>query len=197
MPVRIALRDLVESLRLCLHSYWQIRAANAAMLHFSSSGFWTGFSLDFDGVPLTTEFSSPQRVLVGDALREIQDYVRGGRAATDFFLTIISHFEAFLSAVLGARGLSTEGTLGALIARANVAYAIVQSSHTELVAEVRERRNAIIHSHGRAVQRYIAAATAPSLPSHIRSVTYGQVLTIDDSYLAYVCDGLIAYARQY
>ena len=190
-----AINSLERNVESCLHSYWKIRAANAAMLHFSQSGPWTTLSLEFGNLPHTTQVAPPQQVPVNVALSEIEGYVKGGRAITDFFFAVISHFESFLSTALSAKGKSTEGTLGQLMARAKQEYSLPTSPETEMADEVRERRNMLVHHHGVANQRYVTAASAASLPAHIRGIALGHRLSIDDNYFAYVCDGLIVYAR--
>ncbi|WP_124485244.1 MULTISPECIES: hypothetical protein [unclassified Burkholderia] len=165
------------------------------MMQFTQSGPWTTLPLEFGNLPRTTQVRPPQQVPVSAALREIESYVKNGRAITDFFFAVISHFESFLSAALAAKAQSTDGTLGQLMARAKQGYAIPTSPETEMADEVRERRNMLVHHRGVAQQRYVSVASVTSLPSHIRSTALGQVLAIDDSYFAYVCDGLITYAR--
>ncbi|QYJ19973.1 hypothetical protein KYT87_20090 [Achromobacter sp. ES-001] len=195
MPLTTALSDFQKNTQVCLHSYWQIRAANAAMMHFTQSGPWTTLPLEFGNLPHTAQVPPPQKVPVSAALREIESYIKNGRAVTDFFFAVISYFESFLSAALAAKTLSTDGTLGQLMARAKQGYSLPTSPETEMADEVRERRNMLVHHQGVAQQRYVSVASVTSLPDHIRSATLGQALSIDDSYFAYVCDGLITYAR--
>jgi len=198
MPIRTALNDLVEGIKASLHSYWRIRAANAAMIVFSESELWTNLSLEFENVPASSELPAPLPASFIELREEIENYIVNGRASTDFFLALIAQFEAFLSAVLVLRGKSDEGTLGALTTRAEAEYGIAASSmEVEVVSEIRERRNAIIHNHGFANQRYLSAASTASVFSYCGHIAIGQKLEIDDVYLSRVADGLIAYARRF
>ncbi|OZY26557.1 hypothetical protein CJF40_19035 [Pseudomonas lundensis] len=198
MPITTALSDLVDGVRASLHSYWKIRAANAAMIIFSESELWASLSLEFENVPVTAEISAPPSAGFAQLRTEIESYITNGRASTDFFLAIISQFESFLSAALVLRGKSADGTLGQLISRAEAAYGISSScSESQVVAEIRERRNALIHNHGEADQRYLNAASAASVFASFGHIVIGQKLEIDDVYLANAADGLIAYARKF
>jgi hypothetical protein len=198
MPIKTALNDLIEGIKTSLHSYWKIRAANAAMIVFSESELWTSLPLEFENIPASNEIPAPPAISFFQLRAEIESYIANGRASTDFFLAIISQFETFVSVALVLRGKSGEGTLGNLTTRAETEYGIAASSReVEVVAEIRERRNAIIHNHGAANQRYLNAASAPSVVSYYGHVVVGQKLEIDDVYLARAADGLIAYARQF
>jgi hypothetical protein len=197
MPIVTIHSDLVRNVQSSLHAYWRIRAANAAMLQFSQFELWRSLPLEFGNLTTTKEIQPPNRAPITDSLLEIENYIRNGRSAADFFLVIISHIESFFSSILIAKNQPPEGTLGNLQHRAEKAYSILPSSHTEIMSEIRERRNCIIHSHGIAGSKYILIASVASLPPPIRSVTDGQALTIDEFYLTYACDGLIAYARQF
>lgn len=198
MPIRIALSDLIEGIKTSLHSYWKIRAANAAMIVFSESELWTSLSLEFENIPTGIEVSPPSATSFSQLRAEIEAYIVDGRASTDFFLAIISQFETFVSAALVLRGVPEGGTLGQLTTKAEAEYGIATSSkEAQVVAEIRERRNAIIHNHGRASQRYLNVASAASVISSYGHIVIGQQLKIDDAYLASAADGLIAYARKF
>ncbi|XBT41645.1 hypothetical protein ABNP32_13435 [Pseudomonas viridiflava] len=197
MPIRTAFNDLLEGLKVSLHSYWMIRAANSAMIAFSQNELWTKLMVDFQNVPSVSGISPPPSAQFGQLRLEIEKYVTQGRASTDFFLTMISQFETFLSAALQLKGASTEGTLGNLISRAASNYSISDSLESQVIAEIRERRNAIIHHHGKAGPRYLQAASANFVAPTFGHAVQGQQLVIDDGYLAHVVDGLIDYARKF
>lgn len=193
MPVTTHRNDLIAAIQASLHSYWQIRAANALTIRFGQ-GPWVAMQLQFGNIPITTHVQPPPQVSVNVALQEIDSYVKGGRATTDYFFTLISHFELFLSQAIVLKGGSPDGTLGKLMVRAGQLYGLPVCAETELADEVRERRNVLIHHFGAANQRYLNAASCAALPAHIQSTLVGQILNIDDDYLAYVSDVLISYS---
>ncbi len=196
MPIKAALNDLCEGVTTSLHSFWQIRAANAAMVIFSENALWTSLLVEFNNLPASVEVPPPSAASFSTLRSSIQSYISGGRASTDFFLAIISQFESFLSTALTLKGASPSGTLGNLTQRVESLYGIASSGReAQVVAEIRERRNAIIHSHGLAGQRYLDVAIKPFVAHEFGSVMIGQKLEINDAYLARAADGLIAYAR--
>lgn len=195
MPLAAVKTKFEQSIVQCTHAYWKIRAANAALLHFSASSAWSGLELKFDNLPSLGCVTVPPSQTMQDALVEIQQYVRDGRAVAEHFMTAISHLESFLAAVLMHKSLSTDGTLGVLLKRAEQAFSLPISPEIEALIEIRERRNMLIHHHGFAQQRYLGCCTATSLPSSIRSTALGQQLAIDNEYYAYACDKLLLYSH--
>jgi hypothetical protein len=193
MPITTARNDLVSAIQFSLHSYWKIRAANALTIRFAQ-GAWLAIELHFDNIPASAYLQAPPKVPANLVLGEIDSYITGGRAARDYFFAVIAHFELFLSKAIVLRGGSADGTLGQLMNKAQQLYGFAVSSTTELADEIRERRNVLIHHGGVANQRYLNSASSAALPANIRLTVMGQILLIDDNYLAWVCDSLISYS---
>ncbi len=197
MPLTAAKTQLELRITGCTQAYWQIRAASAALLHFSETSTWRNFALSFENLPHLGCVPPPAPQPIHEALVEIKKYVGNGRAVTEHFMSAISHLEAFVAAALIHKSLSTDGTLGQLLTKAEHAYSLVPTPEIEALREIRERRNMLIHHNGFAQQRYIAVCTPASLPSNLRSPVLNQTLHIDDEYFAYACDRIVEYSRQF
>ncbi|WP_410952462.1 hypothetical protein [Pseudomonas sp. S1(2024)] len=196
MPVKTALNLLEKALAETLHSYWRVKAANAAMSVFSGTEYWTRLEVEFANVPSSSEVPAPQQVSFEVLRAEIGDYFNNGRASQDYFLAVIAHFERFISTVLQANQKDSSGTLGQLTTRAEQYRGLtILDKDVAFVAEIRERRNSLIHNHGTVSPRYLQAANNPTVASIFGGKSIGDILNISDEYLANAVDSLIRYAR--
>lgn len=185
-----------------LASYWRLVFAvhhlQAATAHDRDLG--TGsIPVVYSNVPEfghATGFLTAETVQVAsDRLNRHQDE----RLAADFLLAMITELERFLTDKLNVAGLSVDGTLGQLQRRAELHYQLGSRAEVEQMDEVRERRNAWVHSHGAKTAKHDGAA------SKIYSKSGGFVLAPhlaatakpDERYLTYAAHVLISYARCY
>lgn len=197
MPLTIAKTQLEKDVAGCIRAYWQIRAANAALLHFSNGQNWKNFELKFENIHTLPQILIPGNQKMHDALAEIQEYIRDGRAVSEHFMNVISFLESFLVKILISKGKSTEGTLGQLTTRVEDLFGLNLAQETIAMKEIRERRNTLVHNHGVAQTKYITACIHPSLPANLRATLINQHVPITDDYFSYVCTKIIDYSRQF
>lgn len=197
MPLTIAKDQLEKDIAGCIRAYWQIRAANAALLHFSNGKNWNNFELKFENLHALPQTLIPENQKMQDALAEIQEYIRDGRAVGEHFMNVISFLESFLVKILVSEGKSTEGTLGQLTTRVEDLFSLNSTDETIAMKEIREWRNTLVHHHGIAQAKYITACAHSSLPANIRATLINQPVPITDDYFGYVCVKIIDYSRQF
>jgi|GEM_PF-4828845 len=185
--------DLEQNVLDSLKIYWRIQVALAAME--VRRGEWKHMQLRFENVPqqgLATGYL--QNETVDQSIGEIKKY-SSTRFLNDIYLLMISHLEQYLSNFLLTNGQPSEGTFGQIQKSAET-FKGLNSTKIFLVDEIRERRNAIIHHHGKVTDKYIVAATA--------AIPYATVLSdphimtdvnTDAKYLTHVADTILSYGK--
>ncbi len=190
--------DLEAAVLESLRAYWRIKAALALHKAYSTHDALGIDTIDYESVPqhgVATAFLHNETVT--QATGAIAKYV-DERLSCDFFLSLIAHFESFLSDVLIRAGQSPSGTFGAL-QRAVEQIHTIPPNVVEDCDEIRERRNALIHHQGRvgAGSRYETAAAKvfPRAPGMVPDPAAVTVIGVPPQYLSYVADVVVRYGR--
>lgn len=177
--------------RQIVENYWRIRAS-LRLLNPSGTG---SERICFVGI---TEIGSMSGLLVnesvGQAYIALSDYA-ANRLARDMFNALIAVFERRLISRIVLEGADGSGTLGSLQQKVQKIVSIPQTLKEDL-AEVRERRNALVHHDGFADSKYAdaAAKVSPRAPAFVPPVIEGASVVPDGHYLTYASDVLVRYS---
>ena len=190
-------QELMDALSVTLTTHWRIRAGVAAYRHTNSLDSTIGHQiLNYANVPFQSTL--PRNLIdepLTDALNAVSHFSTAGGLNKATFLSLVAVVEEFLSAKLAAKSQNPEGTFGNLQSRAEIAYGVSGLS-CELVSEIREYRNCIIHHNGHLTARYIAAANIVlgRDGGAVLNPTSINVLKIPDNYLSHCVIVFSAYA---
>jgi hypothetical protein len=184
--------DFVVSAREVVENYWRIRAALRLLAPRHKD---TASGLQFAGIPQVGSMSGLlQNETIAEAHASLREYATT-RLSRDMFIALIAVFERRLITRLGASGIDTHGTLGALQSKTQTT-ASVPADLREDLDEVRERRNAQMHYDGHAHDKYVDAASKvhARAPQHVAAVSIATLVIPDGNYLTYAADVLVRYS---
>lgn len=125
------------------------------------------------------------------------------RIQNDIFLSLVTKLEQFLShlACIASVPNYHKKPLGPLQEAVESEYGLAPCMELELIDEVRLRRNAMMHHVARVTQEYLNAVMLNHLVSkssgRIADPTHLTRVDANPSYIAYVVDLMIRYARLY
>ncbi len=174
-------------------AYWRMIVALPLTVNFFD-GPQFGTKVIYDDLP---KLASLDGVLdnetVHQALSALEEHLSSNLYDQTFLLLVLS-LERRFSTKLRAMKQNPEGTLGKLQKRIE-SHVSVPSDLVDSLDEARERRNCIVHHHGSATAKYLAAAgRAPASAFFSPAVATGVSVRPDARYLAYASDLVIRYS---
>lgn len=184
--------DFVAGAKEVVENYWRIRASLKLLAPTPTNG---RSRLQFEGIPAVGSMSGLLQNETIDEARASLDRYASSRLARDLFIALIAVLERRFSARLIAANKTDTGTLGAL-QHAIERIATVPIDVREDFNEVRERRNALMHSDGRADDKYVDAANRVRIRStgFVAAAARGDLVIPDGAYLTYAADVLTRYS---